>query len=128
MKLAIFKEPQEEMGLIQGITPASREEWRVAVALEKYKIPYMYQVIVRGGGEMRGRLRGTIILDFLVFAPMGIPVQVYGNYWHSGERKAEDRLQEAFLRWYYNREVVALWGSELETQAAADEAVRSKVL
>jgi hypothetical protein len=117
-------EEREPVGLIQGQTPQSRNEWYVAQALEEFKLPYMYQLIVRGGG---GR-RGTIILDFLVFTPFSVPVQVYGEYWHSGQRKDEDRLQEAYIEQYFGREVVPIWGSESESREAARTAVQSKLL
>jgi len=115
---------EEEIGLIQGQEPDSKNEYYIAQALEKFKLEYMYQFVVRGGG---GR-RGTITLDFLVFNPFGIPVQVYGEYWHSGERSAEDRLQEVYIQQYFGREVVAIMGTESDSRESAEAAIIAKVL
>lgn len=116
---------EEEIGLIQGQEPGSKNEYYVAQALEKYKLEYMYQFLIRASSR---QLRGAIVVDFLVFNPFGIPVQVYGEYWHSGERKSEDRLQEAYLQQYFGREVVVIFGTESDTREAAEAAVSSKLL
>ena len=122
---ALSKETTTEtVGTIYGKTPGSVEEWRVAVALWKYKLPFEYQVNIRGGSRLRGGQR----VDFVVSNPFPQPVQVYGEYWHTGQLGSEDRMKLAILADIYGREVVVLWGSELGDQSAADAAVRRELL
>jgi len=113
-----------EPKLIQGKQAGSVEEWRVSIALEKLKLPYVYQLPLFGGF----RLRGGMVVDFVVQTPFAVPVEVFGEYWHRGELKSKDNLRLIILRAYFHREPVVLWGSELQTQEAADQAVRRALL
>lgn len=96
---AIAKEA-EEIGLIQGKTPDSLDEWHMAIALSQEGLGYTYQVPVFGGRTVRG---GTII-DFLVsLNPWPQPIFVDPSYWHSNQVSAEDQLKRARLdatNWY----------------------------
>ena len=49
-----LKEPEEEIGLIQGQMAGSSLEWRVALALDTLKLNYSYQVPIAGGRLFRG--------------------------------------------------------------------------
>jgi len=100
-------------------------EWRVALALEKLKLPYMFQFSL-GGGRTK---RGGVILDFLVFtAPLATPLEVMGQYWHRGAYQSEDKLKEAILRNYGSfAEVVYLWQGELQTISDAHKAVKREL-
>ncbi len=122
--LSDSSETTEEMGLIYGKMPGSVEEWRVAVALWKLKISFEYQISVRSGT----RLRGGQVVDFVVYNPFPLPVQVFGEYWHTGELGSDDRKKQAIISNLYGREPVVLWGSELGSQDDADSAVRRKLL
>lgn len=109
----------EEVGLIQGQTPGSVEEWRVAVALWKYNLPFDYQWALYGG-----RLRkGGQIIDFIVYAPFKIPLYVNGEYWHQGQMGADDKLKLADAERFFGRPPVILWGKDLQTQEDANAAV-----
>lgn len=110
--------------LVRG-KKASSYEYNVAVALDKYGLGYLFQVSYWGGR----RLRGGIILDFLVFTvPMPTPLWVNGDYFHKGGKQATiDYLQHILLdlatqgRW---RPAVVLWGKDTETIEAADASVK----
>ena len=79
------------MGLVQGKMPDSVEEWRTALALDRLKIPYIFQYSVRGGKARRG----GIVIDFLVLSPpLPIPVFVQGKYWHE---KVRNKMLERTL-------------------------------
>jgi len=101
--------PQEQIGEIQGIMAASVEEWRVAKALWELKVDFTYQSRVRGGNM----LRGGQTVDFLVFTPWSVPVQVFGDYWHTGRLGADDSYALAELQQYFGVEPVVLWAREL---------------
>jgi len=117
------KEPGVEVGLINGMTPGSKEEWYFAVALWSFKLEFYYQVPIRGGR----RLAGGRILDFLVFTPFPTPEPVMGSYWHSGKKADDDRLMLALLRDYYGVEPVPLWEHELTSVKQAIETTREKL-
>jgi hypothetical protein len=112
--------PRETVGLIQGKPPRSIEEWRVAVALWLYEVRFDYQVWLRGGTL----LRGGQILDFLVYIPYPVPLQVFGEYWHHGQMGSEDHFKLAILRQMFNIEPIVLWGRFLQTQEETNQIVR----
>ena len=81
---------KEAVGLINGQVPGSIYEWRVAVALWKYKWNFAYQVQYFGGR----RLPGGQVIDFLVFTlPKPTPVYVQGEHWHGGIREENDIIK-----------------------------------
>ncbi|MHC4736071.1 MAG: hypothetical protein ACYTDW_16670, partial [Planctomycetota bacterium] len=58
LKLPPLKDPEEEIGLVQGKQPGSRPEWWISKALDRYKINYIFQYEVFGGNQ-----RGGLIID-----------------------------------------------------------------
>jgi hypothetical protein len=108
---------------IQGYE-ASEYEYRVAKALDLYKIPYRFQVDVLGGR----RVRGGYVIDFIVENPIQTAVEVLGEYWHRDQMKSDDALKMAIIQQMFGRPVIQLWGGELQTQDAANNAVRSKIV
>jgi len=102
---------------------ATRPEWVLAQAFDKLKIAYRFQVAPFG---FTGR-RGQFIVDFVVYDPFEIPVEVYGTYWHTGQFSNEDRFREAVLFNHYKREVVPFWEPELVDIESAIAAVRKKL-
>ncbi len=109
---------------VQG-ADASVLEWRVAIALDKLEIPYIFQYELFGGSSRRG----GVILDFLIILPpLSIPAEVMGGYWHRSSMKAEDRLKEALVRQKGNfSEMVYWWEAELQTIADAYQAVKREL-
>jgi len=115
--------PNETPGLIQGIPPNSIQEWRVAQALNKRDIDYIYQVEIDGGRNKRG----GIVLDFLVYTPFAQPVPVHGDYWHQDELSEEEKLELKRLEEIYGREPIILWEHELTDQTHADQTIAEKL-
>lgn len=105
---------------IQGKKVGSKNEARVALALDKLRMRYIYQYVLYGGR----RVRGGQILDFLVFSPLAVPLQVFGEKWHKGELDPEERMELAMLAHYFKREVEIIWGRESETLEDAEAEVR----
>ena len=99
---------------------ASLNEYNVALALDTLKLEYFFQYAPLG---FTG-LRGQYIVDFLVFVPYEQPMEVYGEYWHTGQLGSDDKLRQAFLEKYFKRPVIILWGVETETEELALAAVR----
>ncbi len=85
------KPVEEEIGLIQGQVPDSKQEWWISRALDRIGVPYTYQYPVNGG-----RQRGGYLIDFLVHTvPLATMVEPIGNHWHTGELGADDRKRQA---------------------------------
>ena len=102
---------------------ATSNEYFVAAALDKLGIPFLFQVSYWGGRS----LRGGQVLDFLVWNPLETPVQVFGEYWHSGLLGSKDRLKLAQLQMLFDVPIVILWGNETDSFQDALNAVREKV-
>jgi hypothetical protein len=82
---------EEPIGLIQGQTPDSKEEWWIALAGNRIKIPYIYQYPINGG-----RARGGYMIDFVFLTvPLWTMVEPIGNHWHTGELGADDKKRQA---------------------------------
>src|SRR5687768_4047867 len=83
----VEKELDEPIGLIQGQTPDSKEEWWISKGLNRIGIPYTYQYPVNGG-----RKRGGYLVDFVVnTVPLATMIEPVGNHWHTGELGADDK-------------------------------------
>jgi len=108
--------------LVHGIE-ANIPEYNVALALDKFKIPYEFQVWIRGGRT----LRGGLVVDFVVYNPFEQPVEIFGEYWHSGQLGADDRLKLIMEFKQYKKQTIIIWGSEAETPELAENAVRTKL-
>lgn len=90
-KLREDKPPEEPIGLIQGQTPDSKEEWWIAKTLNRIGISYTYQYPVQGG-----RSRGGYLVDFVVnTVPLATMIEPIGNHWHTGELGSDDRKRQA---------------------------------
>lgn len=114
----------ETPGPVQGVTPGSLEEWRVAVALDRLKIAFRYQVPVNGGRL----LRGGQVVDFVVYNPFAQPVEVKGEHWHLGALGVDDPLKDQIEAMIYGRLPIILWAVELQTLEMAYQTVRRKIL
>lgn len=89
-----FTEEEELPTVVHGVTVGSKEEARVAVALDKLKYEYDYQFQLFGGRNIRG---GQVI-DFIVqIPPKPVPIYVQGRYWHSEQMAPEDKLKIAMV-------------------------------
>ena len=108
---------------IQGKQPDSKEEVWVAMALDKLKIPYIFQFELIGA-----RLRGGILIDFLVLNPFGTPVEVMGEYWHTGEMGSDDMFRQAIIEQMIGRPVVNLWTQDLIDPETTYSVVRRELM
>ena len=107
---------------IQGKRPDSKEEVWVAQALEKLKIPFIFQFEL-----LESRLRGGILIDFLVLFPFAIPIEIMGEYWHTGEMGSDDKLRQAIIEQMIGHEVVNLWTLDLVDPETTYSKVRAAV-
>lgn len=108
--------------LIQGQTAGSWNEVYIAYALDKLRIPYIYQYAM----GFRG-VRGDYRIDFVVSNPFQVPVEVFGEYWHTGQLGSDDKLRLAIIENKFRRETIIIWGNECDTQEKADAVVKQRL-
>ena len=117
------QEEVEVIGIVQGVMPNSKNEWYVALALDKLQIDYMFQFQISGG---RG-VRGGQVIDFVVFRPQATPVFIQGEYWHKAQTENEDILKQAEAENYFRVKPILLMGEETDTREKAYQAVLEKI-
>jgi hypothetical protein len=104
---------------------ASDIEWRVAVALEKLGLHFIYQYELMGGRTKRG----GIVLDFLVLtSPLSTPLDIRGEYWHQPKQRIEDDLGLAIAmsRGRFAQPVI-IYGGELQSVEQAYATVKREL-
>lgn len=124
VKIKVDKDAEDVVGIVQGHMPGSKNEWYVALALDKLKLDYLFQVGINGG---RG-IRGGQVIDFVVFTPRPVPVFIQGEYWHKKSTENEDILKQAAAQEVYGVRPILLMGEETDTRDKAFQAVRTKVM
>lgn len=98
----VEKTPSDDPQPVHGIMPDSKEEYWVAIALDKLKIEFDYQYEVSGGRN----LKGGQIVDFMAWtAPLPTPIYIQGKYWHSGLQKMQDILNVEALKSLYHGQI-----------------------
>lgn len=107
---------------IQGKKPDSNEEVWVAMALDRLKIPYIFQFELEPQA-----LRGGIKIDFLVLAPYLMPIEIMGEYWHIGELDPHERLRQIIIEQKLGQPVIYLWTKDLIDPDTTYTVVRQKV-
>lgn len=121
--LKVEKPEDDVIGMVQGIMPGSKNEFYVALALEKLGIEFMFQFALYGGRSVRG---GQVV-DFVVFNPKAIPVFIQGEYWHNKASENEDIMKQAAAEEYFKTKPVLLMGEETDTKDKAYQAVIEKI-
>ena len=121
------KEPEVVVQPIQGKMPNSKEEYYVALALYKLGHSFIYQYQVFGGRA----IRGGQVLDFLVTTtvPRSTIIQVFGEYWHSGNMGSEDRFKLAELEHEFagQADILVLWAKDLPNPDEAYTLLRREI-
>jgi hypothetical protein len=111
---------------VQGITPGSKEEWRVAQGLYILKEEFEYQKPVFGG-----RISGGQIIDFWVTSTM-LPTPIYmnGTAWHNNVNRGIDEYKLSKLKKVYYGRIrlpLIIWDYEVPSVSAAVALLRRKL-
>ena len=104
--------------VIQGKPVGSKEEARVAVALQIIGWNFIYQRSYFGGATTPG----GIVVDFLVITPgKATPLLVQSRFWHLiRDRRAKDFFQISRLSRIPNlAQPIEIWDYELQNMAMA---------
>lgn len=123
-KLRVTKvEVEDVIGIVQGTMPDSKNEWYVALALDKLNVEYMFQYTLFGGTSIRG---GQIV-DFVCFIPTATPVFIQGEYWHDRASETEDMLKQAAAEQYFKTKPILLMGEDTDEKDKAFQTVRREL-
>ena len=101
---------------------ATKNEYNVALALEHEGVEFQFQWYYMGGRDVLG----GYVLDFVVYSPFRTPVEVFGNYWHTGQMESGDRLKLAIIAQEFGRQAIVIWGNESDTYDLALQAVQEE--
>lgn len=113
----------EVVGTIQGKTPGSREEWRVAVALNEMGIDYEYQFII--GANRPSGAKGIFKLDFLLKVhPLPVGLEIQSKRWHSAQFSPDERFRIAYIESKLKSKILYLWEFQLKDQEQATQSVQ----
>lgn len=97
---------------------ANIPEYKITIAIETLGYDYWFQKWLWGGS----RLRGGVIVDWVVFTPLPTPLEYDGTYWHTGEASEEDKLQRIRIAQYYGvPEVKVITSLEVDSDTPQDE-------
>ena len=115
-----------ELLLIQDSSGSIREadsvnEYNFAIALQLEEIRFLYQFQLFGGH----RMAGGVAVDFLVWAPFTIPVEIVGRYWHQNISK--ERYRKAIIQAYFTHDVVEVTEEQSETVGAARSFIKREI-
>jgi len=119
-----LREQEPQINLVHGIMPDSKNEYYVALALDKFGYDYHFQKLLGMGG-----IRGSQIIDFVVFTGGGArAVFVQGEYWHGAKSESEDVLKHAIAAQVYGAgNVIDFMGEETDTPEKAEQTVKAKL-
>jgi hypothetical protein len=115
----VVRQPADEATKMQSSLEMRVYQALLALGWKKEQIDVQTPVL---GGRRRV---GGLVLDFIVYTPLPIPIRVNGEYWHkNAETEAE---MENKLKNYFKAEIVTIWGDEARTLQDAISVVRRKV-
>ena len=118
-----IKEEPIPLDLVHGQMPDSYNEYYVALALDKLNYSYSFQVPLGMSG-----VRGSQVIDFVVYNPNPVAVFVQGEYWHNKKTEMEDNLKHAAAARYYGAgNVIDFSEEETSTLEAAIRTVKAKL-
>lgn len=108
---------------IQGMSPGSTLEYRVALSLTKFHWQFLYQYPIFGGRQVRG---GQVVDFMVITTPLMTPLFVQGSYWHNSTRAKQDDWNLLVLNSYFRgiyAEAVQVYEDQLQTQEDSDEII-----
>lgn len=100
---------------------ANIPEYKITIAIETLGYDYWFQKWLWGGS----RLRGGVIVDWVVFTPLPTPLEYDGLHWHEGAASEEDKLQRVRIAQYFRvAEVIVINSLEVDADTPQEEVVR----
>lgn len=117
-------EPVEQIGLIQGQIPDSKEEWWGSLWLGRKKLDYKFQYRAFAGAKY------FYDIDFLVYTvPLWTMLEFNGGHWHEGELGQDDRLRqlriEDAMRDVAKIPMSFLWANDMVNRESVEAALEA---
>ena len=105
---------------LKGQNVDSMPEWYFGTALDKLGYDYKYHWSIGLAGTA-----GSIEVDFVVYAPMQIPIEVQGDRWHPDATAENATIRTAAIVQYFKREPIIVDAKEIFSIASAMVKIRS---
>jgi len=104
----------------------SKPEWWAIKSLLRLKIDFDYQYAVWGGDQRPG----GYTVDFLIkLPPRPFPFEIFGGYWHEGQKGAKDKIRETRLAAHFKvPKIQGLYEDDLATEEAVYAGMRRELL
>lgn len=99
----------------------SINEYNFGVALQQENLEFLFQFSIFSGH----RSLGGIAVDFLVWAPFAVPVEIIGRYWHRDSSR--ERYRSAIIQQYFGRDVIEVSEEQSETIGAARSFIKREI-
>jgi hypothetical protein len=113
------KKEEEEIGLIKGKKPGSVQEWRVAKALMRLGLDFVFQYPINGGHQVGGYL-----IDFIVLMPWSQPLEVQSLRWHTGKFSDGEVLRRRVIENIFKRKIRYVYMENLGSDEDAYQHVK----
>lgn len=97
---------------IKGQIVDSMPEYYFGIALGKLDYEFHYQWSIGMAGTA-----GSIDVDFVVYAPVAIPVEIHGKHWHPDP--TNDAIRDSIIREYFKMEPTIVDAAELFSISSA---------
>ncbi len=91
---------------IQGQIVDSMAEYYFGIALEKLDYEFHYQWAIGLGGTA-----GSVSVDYVIYAPTSIPVEIHGKYFHPDP--TNDAIRDSIIREYFKMDPIIIDAAEL---------------
>jgi hypothetical protein len=110
----------------QGRYIKSDPEWWAIKGLMQLGIEFRYQYSVFGGQSARG----GFVVDFLIdLPPRPFPFEIWGGYWHEGQKGGGDRMREIILANYFGvRRIKGLYQNDLGSEESVLMGLRRELM
>ena len=99
----------------------SENEYIFSVALKAEGLSFLYEFALFGGHLTAG----GVAVDFVVWAPFLVPVEIIGAWWHRNTSK--ERYRSSIITSYFGREPVEITEEETEDVGASRAAIKKKL-
>jgi len=91
---------------LQGKECDSLPEYFFGTALEKLYLDYKFHWGIGLAGTA-----GTVEVDFVVYMPGAIPVEINGDYWH----QKDETIRDATIRSYFMRDPIKVEAEKVDS-------------
>jgi len=104
---------------LQGKECDSLPEYYFGTALEKLGLDYSFHWQIGMAGTA-----GTVEVDFVVYMPGAIPVEIKADYWH----QKDETIRDATIRQYFMRDPIVVDSKKVNSIPKAINWIKRKLI